>query len=291
MLTAWSKNGWRPWHLGAAGVMALAAILTHYTAWADIAGIAYNDEEDSHIFLVPVVVAALIWVRARRFRNCRPGGGVVGLAILLAGVVISAVGYHRNVQSMWHGGALLALIGAVVTVLGKDILLAFLPAFVVLLFLIPVPGRLRFQIANPLQSYTAQIMTEIFQLLGFNVVQSGNSVHINGQDVLIAEACNGMRGVFGLFLISYAFAFFVPLRGYVRFFILLASPLSALLWNVIRLIPTIYLYGYATKRTADDFHEFLGWVMLPAAFLLLMAVIAVLKWALLPVAPYTLAYD
>jgi exosortase len=298
MLAAWSKNGWRPWHLIAAAIMGLAAIAAHYTAWADIAYAAINDAEQSHIWLLFIVVPALVYVRRQRFRHCRPSGGLLGVFILIAGVALSIYGFHRNTGAFWQGGALLALIGAVVTILGKDIVLAFLPAFMVLVFLVPVPVRVRSAIAIPLQGYTAQISTEIFDLMNINVIQSANKVEINKYDVDIAEECNGMRSVFALILVSYTFAFCVPLRGYVRALILLASPLSALFWNVVRLIPTIYLYGYAPRPVAGQppplavmFHDDIGWVVVPLAFLLLMGIISILKWALLPVAPYTLAYD
>ncbi|HEV8292863.1 MAG TPA: archaeosortase/exosortase family protein, partial [Tepidisphaeraceae bacterium] len=81
------------------------------------------------------------------------------------------------------------------------------------------------------------------------------------------------------------------LRGYVRFLILAASPLSAIGCNVIRMIPTIWLFGHASKDVADWFHSFAGWAMLGIAFLLLMGIIRLLKWALIPVSPYMLAMD
>src|SRR5699024_5990557 len=104
-------------------------------------------------------------------------------------------------------------------------------------------------------------------------------------------ACNGMRMVFALFLVSYAFAFGTPLRNRVRAVIILASPLSAILSNVIRLVPTVWVYGYMNQALADDFHAFGGWFMLVASFLILMSIIWILRWAMIPVTRYTLIYD
>jgi len=98
-----------------------------------------------------------------------------------------------------------------------------------------------------------------------------------------------MRMVFTLFLASYVFAFVTPLRGYVRAIILLASPVTAVLCNVIRLVPTVWVFGYATPENAQVFHDFSGWVMLIVAFLGLTGIVRLLKWAMVPVAPFTLA--
>ena len=122
-----------------------------------------------------------------------------------------------------------------------------------------------------------------------DVEQRGNLISFNGKQVEIAEACNGMRMVFTLFLASYVFAFVTPLRGYVRAIILLASPVTAVVCNVIRLVPTVWVFGHTSPEKAAIFHDFSGWVMLVVAFLGLTGIVRILKWAMVPVVPFTLA--
>jgi exosortase len=165
------------------------------------------------------------------------------------------------------------------------------PVFLVLLFFIPVPGRVRQRIAIPMQNATAQVTQGVFDLADIPVTRSGNMLKMNGKDVAIAEACNGLRMVFALTLVCYAFAFGNPLRLHARLLILAASPLAAILCNVVRLVPTVYVYGYCSSHMADQFHSLSGWVMLFAAFLILMGILRILRWALIPVYQFTLAYD
>ena len=286
------KHGWTPRRIYAALAVIALAILATLPAWLDIVHIAYADEEASQVFLVPIVVAWLIWVRRGRFRYCLPRPTFLGPLCVAAGWFISWYGYHHALQSLWHAGAVLVVIGALLSVIGRDLLLRFAPAFVVLIFLVPIPGRFRQEIAIPMQTATASATQTAFDILGEHDVQrSGNQLIIRGQVVNVAEACNGMRMVFTLILVSYAFAFGEPLRGYVRFLILAASPLSAIGCNVIRMIPTIWLFGHASHDVAEFFHNFAGWAMLGIAFLLLMGIIRLLKWALIPVSPYMLAMD
>ena len=279
------------WHAVAALVMAALGVAVTFDAWRDIFLIAYNDEEYSHIFIVPVVALWMLWVRRMRFRHCRPAGTIVGPVLVLLGWLVSSYGFHHAHQSLWHGGSVIVVIGCMLSVLGKNVIFRFLPAFAVLIFLVPVPGMIRQRIALPLQTHTADIAQVSLEVLGIETEVHGNVLTLNGQPVTIAEACNGMRMVFPLILISYAFGFGLPLRNSVRFLILLASPLAALVCNVIRTLPTIWLYGRgdASRDVAELFHTYSGWLMLPIAFLLLLGIIKLLRWAMLPVTRYPLA--
>jgi exosortase len=283
--------GWAPWHALAAVLMGVAGVLATRQAWADIYFIASKDEEASHILLVPIVAAWMFWVRRARLRYCAPRGQMIGPPIVAIGWLLSMSGFHNNVQALWHGGAVLVVLGCILSVLGKHVLFRFLPAFAVLVFLIPVPGVIRQEIAVPLQTATAAVTQAIFETGGIPIERSGNLLSINGTPVTVAEACNGMRMVFALVLVSYAFAYSLPLRNRVRVLVLLASPLAAIVCNVIRLLPTVWLYGFSDQAIAKKFHDLSGWIMLPIAFLLLLGIVRLLRWALIPVARFNLAYQ
>jgi exosortase len=285
------------WHLMLAAVLCAIGVYVCREAWTEIfVEYARRDEEHSHIFIVPFVAAWMVWVRRMRFRHCRPSGTILGPAIVLAGWWLSWYGFHRQTTSFFHGGAVLVFIGCAIAALGKNVLFRFFPAILVLMFLVPVPGQIRQDIANPLQTWTAQVSQAILDVIGVETELSGNTLIINGQAVMIEEACNGMRMVFPLLLIGYAFSFALPLRQSVRLLIILFSPVVAIACNVARTVPTIWLAGNA-KRIAPDnsemlfrqFHDASGWIMLPVAFLLLLMLIRLLKWAMVPVQRYTLA--
>lgn len=286
-----------PLHLVLAGVLAVMGVLVCLEAWTEIfVDYAYRDEEYSHIFIVPFVAIWMVWVRRMRFRHCRAGGAIMGPIIVMLGWLMSWYGFNKQTTSFFHGGAVLVLIGCVISVLGKNVFFRFFPAILVLAFLIPVPGQLRQRIAIPLQTWTAQASQAIFEIAGVETELSGNMLTINGQPVTIAEACNGMRMVFPLILIGYAFSFGLPLRQNVRILILALSPIVAIACNVARTVPTIWLAGNARRISPENgqdlyrlFHDYGGWIMLPVAFLLLLALIRVLKWAMVPIQRYTLA--
>lgn len=283
------RAGWRWWHPALALALGAGAISATRHAWADMLAIARADEESSHLFLVPLVVAWMVWVRWIRLRLCGPTSEGVGPAIVGAGWALHWFGFNHATQAAWHAGAVLVVVGAMLSVLGRSILLRFFPALLALAFLVPVPGAIRQAVAVPLQTATASLTQAIFEIGGVAIERSGNLLTINGVDVAVAEACNGMRMVFALVLVSYAFAFSLPLREGVRLIVIAASPLAAIACNVVRLVPTIWLYANSSPGVADRFHDVGGWLMLPVAFGILLGIIRLLRWALIPVGRFNLA--
>jgi exosortase len=288
---SWQTNGWARWHLALLVLLVFAGVLATLEGWRDIYEIATKDQESSHIFLVPFVTGWLIWVRRGRFRSCRAHGRLIGPVLIAIGWVCYSLGDLRLIQVIWHAGAILVVLGCIFTVLGIDVFFAFLPAIVLQIFMIPVPGRVRQAIAIPLENWTTIATQNVCAFVGLLSERSGNVLTINGRDVEIAEACNGLRGVFALTLVSFAFAFGTPLRWYVRAAVLVGSPLCAIFCNVVRLVPTVWVFGYYSNSFAEAFHDVSGWLMLPIAFLILMGIIRLLRWALVPVTVFTLAYD
>ncbi|MEM8873135.1 MAG: exosortase/archaeosortase family protein [Planctomycetota bacterium] len=280
-------------HLLLAATLALVGIIATFPAWAEIfVDYAYGDfDEYSHIYFVPLIAAFLVYVRRQRFRYCRAGGFLLGPAIVAVGWFVHWWGFNNSTQAMFHLGAVMVPVGAATAALGKNALLRFLPAVIVLLFVIPLPGQIRQEIAIPLQNWTANISHVILGLLGQSSELSGNTVIINGEPVMVAEACNGMRNVPMLMLIGFAFCFGMPLRNGVRIAILLLCPAVVLLCNVLRTVPTIWLYGeYGNQHVVpDQFHSIAGWMLLPLTALILYGILVVLRWTGAPVERFRLA--
>jgi exosortase len=274
------------WSIGRAFVaLALVggAILAWGEPWLDVLYIARRDNEATHIFLVPFVVGWIVWTRRNQIKRLLPQSSYLGPLLLLAGWGISFFGYQTQIQALWHGGAVLMALGALGTVVGPQVLLAAAPAVIALGFLVPVPVTLRQQVAQPLQTMTAGAAQGLCELFAMPVERSGNVLVYNDVRVAVAEACNGMRMVFALFLVAYTFAFVFPLRPAAKVLVLLTSPLLAVVCNVIRLVPTVWVYGHYPDSIAPLFHDLNGWAMLVVAFLLLEGAVRLMGWLQIPV--------
>lgn len=252
-----------------AAALAALAVAVLFDAWKDIFRIGWSDEECSYVLLAPVVIGWLAWVRREAATAVSVSGGWVGLAIVAFGWVVHWYGYVHD-PVIWRAGAVLVAVGAVVAALGARVSWVLAPALAACVFLIPVDPTGRINVAVPLQSAAAGITQKICELFSMNVDRSGNLLSINGVDVTIAEACNGIRMVLTLFMVCYVVAFTVRLGPIARALVLVASPLVAIAANVARLVPTVWMFGHRSKAAAEAFHDAAGWVMTVAAFLVLM---------------------
>jgi exosortase len=284
----------RPWRFldgVAIAVLAALSVIATKNVWADIFALAIRNDESSYIVLAPAVAVLLAWFRRERLRQVKAGASPLGVITIVAGWGLMVLGHERAIDLFRDSGALLVVLGAILTVSGLDIFLRFAPAWGALLFLIPVPGRIRHVIAVPLQQASAEVTKFLLDLFAIPAERFGNMLIVNGREVAIAEACNGMRMVAAMALIAYAFVFSFPMRTWARLLLLGISPLVAVLVNVLRLLPTTILYGYATTDTATAFHDLAGWAVLGIAIGLMWLVLALLRFLELPISPYRVQED
>ncbi|HOF40677.1 MAG TPA: exosortase, partial [Candidatus Hydrogenedentes bacterium] len=275
-----SKRGsyWRKRHFAAAGMLALLAVWVTRDAWADILRLASRNEECSHIWLVIPVALWLAKVRREEVSVPRRSSYLLAPLLVVLGWALYSLGDTFLFQSLWHLGAVVIVVGCALSVLGGSVLLRFWPSFAVLVFLVPVPKIVQQQIGLPMQAYAARITAFILETLGTPIALSGSVLQVNGVSVAVAEACNGIRMLFALTLVCFLYAFSTRLSTQTRILIVLMSPFVAIAANVLRLIPTVWLYGYTNSHTADMFHDISGWAMMPVALFGLFSAGALLRW-------------
>jgi len=220
----------------------------------------------------------IIWVRRRALLTARPVATWVGPLIIAAGWASLVYGYDIHDNEFWFFGAILIAIGCILSFFGAQVMWRLLPAFIVLGFIIPVPGFVRMHTSMPLQTVMASLTQQVGEVMGIIISRSGNVLTVNDQQIEVAEACNGMRMVFGLFMVAYTFAFVTPLTWWARGLVLASAPLLALGCNLIRMVPTVWLYGYASLDTAETFHDVAGWAIIPLGFFLLTGAMNLLEW-------------
>lgn len=268
-----------------AALVALAVVAA-LPAWREIGWTGVNNPEQSHVLLALPMVLWLGWLRRRRVRKNGPRWCLWGTLVAAVGSAMLVVGPAMGFDLMWHAGAVLMAAGAIVSVVGLRFAAAFFPSLVGMVFFLPVPGTIRQRIALPLQEVSAKAAEFALDTMGIAVERAGNALRVNGVDVVIAEACNGMRMVSALALVSFAFIFSVPMSNRIRVLILLISPLVALLVNILRLIPTVLFFGYADQGVASTFHDLSGWLGLVLAAGILWSFLGLLRWLEVPVTPY-----
>lgn len=294
-----ARNGWRKSD-GVRLVLAVtAALIATWSAWRDMAIAAIQNDYARPIVLVIPIMVWLVWVRRARFRFVRPGGYAIGWVVLIAGAQLFYMAHYVfQLRSAWHLGAVLMVAGAIIASTGKSVVKQFMPAWLIMLLLVPVPYTLAVLIASPIQLFEAHAIGGLYGLFGVNVevatattVTPDTSRLVVGDTTLhLASVCKGLPTIMSLMLISYGFVFGSPMRSSVRATLLMISPVIALLCSALALGGTLWLYdGRATPMTADLIRALSEWMTLLFAFLLIAGALRVLAWASVPVHRYHLA--
>ncbi|MHC4093537.1 MAG: exosortase/archaeosortase family protein [Planctomycetota bacterium] len=177
----------------------------------DILTIGLHDKEQSHILLVPLVAAWLFWLRRSRLRYVRVRPSFIGPACVIVGTVMSWWGFNTRTDIAWHAGAGLTVLGALFTFTGLEPVKQFIPVFVVLVLVLPIPGVIRQAVAIPLQTLATLVAQAMLGLFGMPAARFGNVLVINGEQIAVSEATFGLGLVFAYALVVYALAFSVPL--------------------------------------------------------------------------------
>ena len=233
----------------------------------------------SHGFLIPLF--SLYFLNQSKdeileIRQPRPSW-LVGLPLLLFFLAL----YPVNVVMLkfMYGKPLIviAVIGSVVLFLGgwKILKYAWLPV-AYLFFAVPLPGRLYFQLTNPMRQLAAQVATVVLNLVPqLEATVQGSTIDVIYQNVRmepgldVADACSGMRLVMAFVALGVAMAY-LHWRPIWQRLVLLGSTLPiAILCNIVRVTITGFIYILGNPKYAQGiYHDMLGMLMLPLAFVL-----------------------
>lgn len=201
----------------------------------------------------------------------------IGLPLIMFLLVLYPV--NMVMLKFMYGNPLImiALLGSVVLFLGGWRLLKYtwLPV-AYLFFAVPLPGRLYFQLTNPMRQLASQVAAVVLSLFPqleaqatgsiINVVYKGVTME-PGLDV--ADACSGMRLVMAFVALGVAMAY-LHWRPIWQRLILLGSTLPiAIVCNIVRVTITGFIYILGNPKYAQGiYHDMLGMLMLPLAFIL-----------------------
>ncbi|OQY08042.1 MAG: hypothetical protein B6I25_00045 [Planctomycetales bacterium 4572_13] len=233
----------------------------------------------SHGFLIPLF--SLYFLNQHKdemlaIKESRPSW-FVGLFCLLfflglhpINIVMLKFGYGKPLT-------MIAVIGSVVLFVGgwKILKYTWLP-IAYLFFAVPLPGRLYFQLTNPMRQLAAQVATVVLNLVPqLEATVQGSTIDVVYQSVRmepgldVADACSGMRLVMAFVALGVAMAY-LHWRPIWQRLVLLASTLPiAIFCNIVRVTITGFIYILGNPKYAQGiYHDMLGMLMLPLAFVL-----------------------
>ena len=278
------RRGWILRDYAMLVVLVSTAIWFARESWGDMLNRALVSPENGQALFAPLIAFYLLWLRRSRLQFLRYRPSLGGTVVIGCSMFLLYLGHEQDIQSLWHLAAILLVVGCVITMTGFEVVRQFAPVIFCLFFLVPAPGTIRDLLTEPLQYMTTALAISMLDLANVDAIRDGTVIQIGypPRNVAIGDAYNGMRIVFGLFLIVFGFAFSAPYRIETRILLLASCPLIALVCSAVRLIPTSLVYGYASPEFADSFTWYSGFLVLPMALLMVSGIVNLLNWLDVP---------
>ncbi|HEX8634377.1 MAG TPA: exosortase [Pyrinomonadaceae bacterium] len=286
---------WKPVAVAAAVFFVYALVLVK------LGGQWWVDENYSHGLLIPFIIGYILWSERERLEAARKRPSLMwGGALVCGALLMLWAGTAGAELFMQRTSLVVMLAGITIYFWGWHILRLALVPLLLLALAIPIPAIIFNQIAFPLQLFASRCAVWAMRAFDIPVLRQGNIIELMPlnstvtKKLEVVEACSGIRSLMTLMTLAVVFAYFTHPRGdgqqggglaaslkrygtWRSAILVLSAVPIAIITNAGRVSGTGILARYYGTEVADGFfHEFSGWVVYIAAFLLLFA----LGWAL-----------
>jgi exosortase D (VPLPA-CTERM-specific) len=263
------------------GLATLAAIPVFAPGMAEL-GRVWLTPEYSHGPLIPVVSAYLLLREMSRDGTPAPMTAPrrtwPGVLLVLLSLAVGLFGTLAGIPDIVAYGLILWVGGMVLTGFGWDRGKRHWAPVLHLVFMLPLPQMLYWQMSIFLQLISSEIGVALIRLAGIPVYLDGNVIDLGVYKLQVAEACSGLRYLFPILSFSYLFA--ILYRGPMwqkAVLLLLAAPLTVVM-NSIRIgVIGILVDRYGIAHAEGFLHVFEGWVIFGLCIAILFATAAVLQ--------------
>ncbi len=237
----------------------------------------WNKEDYSHCWLIPFVLAYLLWEK-RKELAAPSTGSWFGMAPVALGLILFWVGelgnmYYIMYLSLWFvvGGLVWLHFG-----LGKIRKAGFV--FILALTMFPLPHFYDTFISLRLQLVSSQLGVDLLHLFGMSAYREGNIIDLGFTQLQVVEACSGLRYVFPLMVLALLLAYWFRAHFWKRVILFFSSIPLAIFVNSFRIAATGVLCSIWGPQLAEGFfHGFAGWLIFMFAIPILLLEMWILR--------------
>lgn len=262
-------------------IIAIAALLFVAAFAGDIMSLYHtwtSQEEYSHGILIPFIAAFLIYQKSDRLQQMPFTGSWLGVAIVVVGVLLHLAGRLAVVSTLGQYALVISLAGLFLTLMGWQAFRLILVAMLMLAFMVKLPTFIYHNLSSELQLISSRIGVWFIRLFGISVYLEGNVIDLGTMKLQVVEACNGLRYLFPLMALSLILAIFYKASFWRKALVFVSSMPITVLMNSFRIGAIGVTVEYWGKEMAEGFlHDFEGWVVFMAAFLVIFAEIILLN--------------
>jgi exosortase A len=254
--------------------LALAAALIMLVAqreWSEMAHQWWHIDTYSHILLMPLIMGWLVALKRDELVKITPQGWLPGLGVVGAGLLLWLLGRASDINLIAHAGAVGALQGVVLALLGPRAGLVLALPIGMGVFLVPFGD----EIIPPLQMITARIAIALTGWSGVAAEIEGINIFTPAGLFIVAEACSGVKFLIAMVTLAVLVCFTCFAQWQRRAIFMLAAIIVPVLANGVRAWGTIYVAQFYGAEFAAGFdHIIYGWIF----FAIVVAVMLAGAW-------------
>jgi len=269
----------RPIVIFAVSLLLIAFLWSYWPELTDLWRLWQRSDEYSSGLLVPFLAVYVLWTRRHDLAQCEIRPSILcGLLAFLGAQAFRQFGLFFGYDSAERLSVVLSLGALVLLLFGWRILGKAFTTLLFLFLMVPWPTGLQGAIAQPLQRWSTSSAVFCLETAGYDVVQHGNVIDIEGTVVEVAWACNGLRMITAFFVIGGLVVLLVRRAWWEKLLVFASSLPVALLCNTVRLTITAIAFTIIEGERWDEiFHDFGGYAMMPLAIAMLVAELWLLR--------------
>ena len=232
----------------------------------------------SHGYLIPPVVAFLLWRDRRRFMEARGRGNLFGLVLIGLALLGHIVSIRAGVFMTQGYSLVLLLFGLSLFFYGGRATRTVWFPLGYLVLMLPMPPYLMNVIAFRLKVFAARAGSGIAIKLGIPLARSGMTIHIPAGSLRIADPCSGLRSLIALVALGALFAYLTRGKTWKRVVLFASAVPLAIFANVVRIaVLCVVANIWGIDAALGFFHDFSGLLLFMIAFVGLVTVRKLLR--------------
>jgi exosortase len=233
----------------------------------------WGDPNYGHGFFVPLFAAYVLWSeRDRRItRPFHPNN--FGFAVMLFAIGLRILGMLGAELFMARLSLVILISGIVLFLAGRQVLRSVAFPIGYLLFMIPLPAIVYYQMTLPLQLWASRLGATGLVVLGIHTVREGNLLFLPNCTLNVVEACSGIRSLLSLLAAAVAYGYLAEQSAWKRIVLAIASMPIAIATNGLRLVATgVLSYFFGPSVDSGVVHVALGLCFFALAFVSILLI-------------------
>ena len=227
----------------------------------------WGDPNYGHGFFVPLFASYVLWSERDRWsaQPFRPNN--FGCAIMLFAIGLRILGMLGAELFVARLSLVILISGIVLFLAGRQALRSIAFPVGYLLFMIPMPAIVYYQLTLPLQLWASRLGATGLVALGIHTVREGNLLFLPNCTLNVVEACSGIRSLLSLLAAAVAYGYLAEQSTWKRTVLAIASVPVAIATNGLRLVATgVLSYFFGPSMDSGVVHVVLGLGFFALAF-------------------------